>query len=80
MQASPLLRAHRRVLIAKRLHDQALKSLVPGLESSYRRLSKACWRRSKFDPRGCGRKLGLVKRRFPGFGDARQGCEHQGKL
>lgn len=41
MQASPLLRAHRRVLIAKRLHDQALKSLVPGLESSYRRLSKA---------------------------------------
>lgn len=50
MQASPLLRAHRRVLIAKRLHDQALKSLVPGLESSYRRLSKACWRRSKFDP------------------------------
>ena len=29
---------------------------------------------------GCGRKLGLVKRRFPGFGDARQGCEHQGRL
>ncbi len=56
MQASPLLRAHRRVLIAKRLHDQALKSLVPGLESSYRRLSKACWRRSKFDPPGVRQK------------------------
>ena len=29
---------------------------------------------------GCGRKLGLIKRRLPGFGDARQGCEHQVRL
>ena len=35
-----------------------------------------CWRRLKFDPRGCGQKLGLVMRRCPGAADAGRGCEN----
>ena len=41
MQLSHLMRAHRRVLIAKRLHAHATEVFDPGEEASYRRLTKA---------------------------------------
>lgn len=41
MQLSHLMRAHRRVLIAKRLHAHATEVFDPGEGASYRRLTKA---------------------------------------
>lgn len=41
MQVSNLLRAHRRLLIAQRLHAHAAEVFDPGAEASYRRMTKA---------------------------------------
>lgn len=41
MKDSPLLKAHHRMLIAKRLYERAAMTVAPGVEASFRRLARA---------------------------------------